>query len=161
VISLLASEPVTNAGAAIGNALGKAGIQLGPDLAEISAGIASRGDAERRAAFVRTVRSVMSPLGQRINATDRLYLAQDMPTLIVWGDRDPIIPCRHGHDAQRATPGSRLEIMQGCGHFPHLDDPDSFCDLLEDFLETTEPAVFDMERVRQRLREGAPRNPTP
>src|SRR2546421_695342 len=72
VISLLASEPLLDAGAAVGRALGKVGIQLGPDLAEVSAGIASLGDAERRAAFVRTVRSVMSPLGQRINATDRL-----------------------------------------------------------------------------------------
>jgi len=155
VISLLASEPLLNVGSAVGRALGTLGIQLGPDLAEISAGIASLGDAERRAAFVRTVRSVMSPLGQRINATDRLYLAEDVPTMIVWGDRDPLIPVEHAYAAQEAVPGSRLEIIEGAGHFPHLDDTDGFCDLFEDFMETTEPAVFDMDRTRKRLRDGA------
>jgi pimeloyl-ACP methyl ester carboxylesterase len=156
VISLLASEKLTSAGSAVGNALGKVGLQLGADLAEVSSGIASLGDAERRAAFVRTVRSVISPLGQRINATDRLYLAQDIPTLIVWGDRDPLIPVSHAYAAHEATPGSRLEIMEGCGHFPHLDDPDRFSDIFDDFMETSEPAVYDSERIRRRLREGAP-----
>jgi pimeloyl-ACP methyl ester carboxylesterase len=155
VISLLASETVTNAGTAFGNTLGRIGLQLGADLAEVSAGIASLGDAERRAAFVRTVRSVISPLGQRINATDRLYLAQDIPTLIVWGERDPLIPVAHAYAAHEATPGSRLEVMEGCGHFPHLDDPDGFSDIFDDFMETTEPGVYDVDRMRQRLREGA------
>src|SRR5947207_915710 len=109
VISLLASEPLLGAGAAVGRTLGRLGLQLGPDVAEVSAGIASLGDAERRAAFVRTVRSVMSPFGQRINATDRLYLARDVPTLIVWGERDPLIPVAHAHAARAAAPGSRLE----------------------------------------------------
>ena len=53
---------------------GGCGFKPGADLAEISRGIASLGDTERRAAFVRTVRSVVSPFGQRVTANDRLYL---------------------------------------------------------------------------------------
>ncbi len=126
----------------------------GADLAEISRGIASLGDTERRAAFVRTVRSVMSPLGQRVTANDRLYLAAETPTLIVWGDRDPIIPVEHGLEAHVLLDDSRLEIFEGAGHFPQLDDPLRFAELLTEFVATTEPAVHDTATVRARLAGG-------
>ena len=45
-----------------------------------------------------------TPAGQRVSATDRLYLAEDMPTLIVWGERDPMIPAAHGHAAHALIP---------------------------------------------------------
>ena len=58
------------------------------------------------------------PGGQRVSATDRLYLAAKLPTLIVWGERDPIIPADHGRAAHAAIPGSRLEIFDGAGPLP-------------------------------------------
>ena len=61
---------------------------------------------------MRTVRSVVSPFGQRVTANDRLYLAEHVPFLIVWGDRDPIIPVQHGYDAHAAVPASRLELFE-------------------------------------------------
>ena len=48
------------------------------------------------------------------------------PTLVVWGERDPIIPVAHGREAHAAMPGSRLEVFAGAGHFPYLDDPVRF-----------------------------------
>ncbi len=77
-----------------------------------------------------------------MSATDRLYLAAHLPTLIVWGERDPIIPAAHGEAAHAAIPGSRLEIFAGAGHFPHREQPVRFVSLVEDFLRSTEPAAM-------------------
>jgi pimeloyl-ACP methyl ester carboxylesterase len=155
VLPLLTARPLVDGVTAIAGLLGRVGLKPGADLAEISRGIASLGDAERRAAFVRTVRSVMSPHGQRVTANDRLYLAAETPTLIVWGDRDPIIPVEHGLDAHVLLDDSRLEIFEGAGHFPQLDDPLRFAELLREFVESTEPAAHDTATMRLRLVEHA------
>ena len=52
-----------------------------------------------RQAFVHTIRGLIDLGGQRVSAVDRLYLAAELPTLIVWGERDPLIPVRHAHEA--------------------------------------------------------------
>jgi len=93
-------------------------------------------------------------MGQRVNATDRLYLAADMPALIVWGRRDPVIPVSHAGIAERGMPGSRLEIFEGSGHFPQLDDPRRFARLLCDFIETTKPAQLTADSLRDRVLGG-------
>jgi pimeloyl-ACP methyl ester carboxylesterase len=93
-------------------------------------------------------------MGQRVDASDRLYLAQAIPFLIVWGERDPIIPVEHAYTAHRLVPGSRLEVFPEAGHFPHLDDPLRFLRLLIDFVERSEPAEVDTDRLGALLRNG-------
>jgi pimeloyl-ACP methyl ester carboxylesterase len=151
VLPLLTARPLIEAGTAVAGLIGRLGFKPGADLAEVSRGVASLGDTERRAAFVRTVRSVISPLGQRVTATDRLYLAADLPTLIVWGDRDPIIPVEHGRAAHALLPNSRLEIFEGAGHFPQLDDPLRFAELVTEFVADTDAAAHNAKKVRARL----------
>jgi pimeloyl-ACP methyl ester carboxylesterase len=155
VLPLLTARPLVDGVTAVAGALGRVGLKPGADLAEISRGIASLGDTERRAAFVRTVRSVMSPRGQRVTANDRLYLAAEIPTLIVWGERDQIIPAEHGRDAHALLPNSRLELIEGAGHFPQLDDPLGFAELVADFVAKTDPATYDAGMARARLVEHA------
>jgi pimeloyl-ACP methyl ester carboxylesterase len=75
-----------------------------------------------------------------------------MPVLIVWGDRDPIIPVRHGERAHKAIPGSRLEIFEGVGHLPQLEASGRFVAVLERFLAETEPAQFDAEEWRAQFK---------
>ena len=94
--------------------------------------------------------------GQRVSGNDRLYLAESLPTLLVWGERDPIIPAAHGIAAHEAMPGSRLELFAAGGHFPHLDDPVRFVELLRDFVLGSAPAALDPESLRERIRAGAP-----
>jgi hypothetical protein len=49
------------------------------------------------------------------------------------------------------VPSSRLELFEGAGHFPHLDEPQRFLDVLLDFIETTEPADVEPEEWRAML----------
>ena len=134
VLPLLTHARVLAAGEAVGRLIGLLRLQAGTDLAEVARGYASLGDAEARAAFIATMRAVLDPGGQRVSALDRLYLAEAMPSLIVWGGADPIIPVEHGRAAHEAMPGSRLEILDGVGHFPQLERPTAFARLLADFI---------------------------
>ena len=142
VLALLGRRWLRTTGGAVGATLGRLGLRAGEDLAGVAAGLASLGDADARGAFVHTARAAIDPGGQRVSATDRLYLAAHLPTLIVWGERDPIIPAAHGEAAHAAIPGSRLEIFAGAGHFPHREQPVRFVSLVEDFVRSTEPAAM-------------------
>ena len=139
------------AGAAVGRGLSRVGLRPTPDVAEVARGYASLTDPGRRAAFLATLRSVINVNGQRIDATDRLYLTGGLPVLIVWGERDPIIPVSHGERAHDAVAGSRLEIFDGVGHLPQLEAPARFVAVLERFLEQTAPARFDAREWRTRF----------
>jgi pimeloyl-ACP methyl ester carboxylesterase len=118
---------------------------------EIWRAYASLVNPDNRRAFARTLGGVVDLGGQSVTAMDRLYLSARMPTLIVWGDRDNIIPVSHAHAAHAAMPESRLEIMQGAGHFPHSEEPARFAEILIDFLNTTEPSSFTPSERRKML----------
>jgi pimeloyl-ACP methyl ester carboxylesterase len=149
VLPLIASRPVIDAGAVVSRALGRIGLQAGSDLGEIARGIASLNELGARRAFVHTARSVIDAGGQRVDARDRLYLAAAVPSLLVWGSTDPIIPAAHGRRAHELMPGSTLEVFEGAGHFPHLDDPQHFTRLLRTFVGSTEPADVQPQRARE------------
>jgi pimeloyl-ACP methyl ester carboxylesterase len=119
-----------------------------PRVAEMWQAYASLAEGENRQAFLRTLRSVVDASGQTVSARDRLYLAAAMPTLIVWGDNDPIIPVDHGREAHDAMPGSRLDIFEGVGHFPHVEVPDQFVAVLTDFIDSTKAAEPPADRER-------------
>jgi pimeloyl-ACP methyl ester carboxylesterase len=156
VLPLLCKPGVRNAAGALGGMLGRVGLRPNNDVMGVAEGFASLGEDDARRAFLHTVRAVMDIGGQRVNATDRLYLAAHLPTLIVVGERDPMIPAAHGRAAHALLPASRLEVMPGAGHFPFNDDPAAFVAILRAFLRDTEPAHFDEDRVRELLLEGAP-----
>jgi pimeloyl-ACP methyl ester carboxylesterase len=122
-----------------------------PNLAETWRAYASLTDPETRHAFVRTLRSVIDPGGQSVSATGRLYLAAAVPSLILWGERDRIIPVEHGRRAHELMPGSRLEIFEKAGHFLHAEEPERFAEVLGDFIAGTEPARRDAGAFREML----------
>jgi pimeloyl-ACP methyl ester carboxylesterase len=144
--------PGQRLGSAIGRGLAAIGLRAGADVAEVARAYASLEDPVRRAAFLDTLRAVVGTRGQRVDAGDRLYLAEAVPVLIVWGARDSIIPARHGEDAHRAIPDSRLEVFEDAGHLPQLEAPGRFIAVLERFLRETEPAEFDRDEWRARFR---------
>ncbi len=142
-------------GTALARGLAVVGLRPNADIAEVARGYASLADPDRRAAFLATLRSVIGIAGQRVRAGDRLYLAEGLPVLIIWGARDPIIPVHHGEHAHQAIPGSRLEIFDGVGHLPQIEEPKRFVAILERFVEQTEPAQFDARQWRTRLQTTA------
>jgi pimeloyl-ACP methyl ester carboxylesterase len=154
VLPLLASTRLLDAGRSLGRFLGRFGLHAGTDIAELARGHASLEDPGARAAFVHTLRTIVDPMGQRVSATDRLYLAENIPFLLVWGARDPIIPVEHGLAAHELVPSSRLELFEEAGHFPHLDEPQRFLDVLLEFIESTEPADVDADQWREMLKTG-------
>jgi pimeloyl-ACP methyl ester carboxylesterase len=155
VIPFLTARWIVSGGRAVGRGLDALGLRLGTDLAGMSEGFLSLSDREARQAFVATVRAVIDAGGQRVNASDRLYLAAEVPTLLVWGERDPMIPAAHGRAAHAAMPGSRLEIFERAGHFPFQDDPERFATVLAEFIAETDPAQMTDDRTRALLRAHA------
>ena len=60
-----------------------------------------------------------------------------VPTLIVWGQKDAIIPVRDANEFERLIPDSRKVVMRDTGHIPMAERPRAFNDLLMEFLEET------------------------
>jgi pimeloyl-ACP methyl ester carboxylesterase len=158
VLPVLAHPRALSAAASVARGLGRLGLRGGPDLTEIARGYESLSTAEARNAFIHTVRAVIDPTGQRINARDRLYLSSQMPALIIWGRRDRIIPVAHAYAANEGMPGSRLEVFDDAGHFPQLANPSRFTRVLEDFLNDTEPADLTTDAMRELVRKHDPKS---
>jgi pimeloyl-ACP methyl ester carboxylesterase len=158
----LASRPrLVDAIAAAGKHLRARGHSTGVYMQAIARALAPLREEGSRHAFLQTLRSVIDVQGQRVSARDRLYLLGEMPTLIVWGERDRTIPLEHGLEAERSIPNCRFETLPGAAHFPNLEDPDGLARILADFLATTAPAHIvdsewrDMIAQRSRLRRVA------
>ena len=155
VLPVIANTYVRDAGQAVARLLAWAPVRPRPSVLEAARSYASLADLPARSAFVHTLRSVVEPGGQRVDATDKLYLGEGRPTLLVWGALDTIIPVSHAYTAHAAIPGSRLEVFEQARHFPHQDEPERFTRALVDFLKTTEPVVGDRGLMRDRLARGA------
>jgi pimeloyl-ACP methyl ester carboxylesterase len=118
-----------------------------PRGAEVWSAYSSLSDSETRHAFLRTLRSVVDHRGQAVSALNRLHLTSALPTMIIWGDQDRIIPVDHGYAVHEARPGSRLEVLEGVGHFPHVERPSQVVDLIDDFINAPNQAT-DVPRIR-------------
>jgi pimeloyl-ACP methyl ester carboxylesterase len=163
VLPLLAGSWVRAAGARLGGLADRTGLRVPEGLRESLVGFGSLGDRSTRAAFVHTARSVLDPAGQRVDARDRLYLARDLPLLVVWGRKDAIIPVAHGERLAASVPGTTLEVFEQSGHFPHLTEPVRLADVLERWATSTPEVVLDAASLTERLRApvSAPDAPAP
>ncbi len=74
----------------------------------------------------------------------RRYGELAMPTLLLWGRSDRVIPVSIARRLDEAIPNTRLEILEACGHIPPEEIPDRSLALLESFLDDTES--IDRER---------------
>ncbi|MEO6204493.1 MAG: alpha/beta fold hydrolase [Mycobacteriales bacterium] len=151
VLPVITSSWVRKAGRQLGSLLGKARVPISPGLSECLVGFASLSDPATRSAFIHTARSVLDVTGQRVDARDRLYLAADLPLLVVWGAKDAIIPVHHGRDLAASIPGAELEVFDQSGHFPHLTEPGRLARLLAGFVARTAPVHLDPETLTERL----------
>ncbi len=140
-------------GRLLGDIVGSTG--LGRDIPNALRILADLPEPTASAAFTRTLRAVVDWRGQVVTMLDRCYLTESVPVQLVWGEQDVVIPVSHAHMAHAAMPGSRLEIFPRSGHFPFHDDPDRFIDIVEEFIDSTTPANYDQDALRELLRKGS------
>jgi pimeloyl-ACP methyl ester carboxylesterase len=157
VLPLVSSRWLRKRSEALGRQLRKLGLRMrtSPDMVEEWRGFSTLGDAESRRAFLATIRTVVGPGGQTVDAHEKIYLFDDLPVLLAWGARDRLIPVGHALVTRQAIPGSRLEVFEDAGHFPHLCDPERFARVLRRFIHSTSPRRYDPARWRAML-AGAP-----
>ncbi len=139
-------------GRALGNVVGST--RFGRDVPNVPRLLGGLRKPGAVAAFARTLRAVVDTRGQFVTMLDRSYLMQDLPVQIIWGGDDLIIPVSHARLAHEEIPGSRLEIFEKSGHMPHRDHPDRFVAIVEQFIDSTEPFVFDPDLLRAALQTG-------
>jgi len=135
VLPVIAPQWVLGAGNKIRSWLGSAGFH-NPRIDEMWDAYSSLSDRETRQAFLRTLRSVVDYRGQAVSALNRLYLTSALPTQLIWGADDTIIPVAHGYAAHDAIPGSRLDVLDGIGHFPHAEAPAKVAAIIDNFIST-------------------------
>lgn len=122
-----------------------------PDLDGLLSAFASFADSGARNAFVHTTRSALDWSGQRLTGTERLPLLADVPVLLIGGSRDPVIPIAHTVAAHPLLRASALHVFDEAGHFPHVERPDRFAELLTEFVAGTPAARSDRDSLRSRL----------
>ena len=142
-----------------GKLLRERGVGAGVYLQAVARALRPLQSAESRGAFLHTLRAVIDVHGQRVSATDRLYLLETLPTMIVWGERDNTIPLAHGRHAHEAIPHNRFETIARAAHFPHLEEPDALSALLRDFMRTTQPGVIEDDDWGAILARRSPPSP--
>ena len=140
-------------GRLLGTVVGSTG--LGRDIPNMLRILADLPEPTASSAFTRTLRAVVDWRGQVVTMLDRCYLTESVPVQLIWGEQDAVIPVSHAKMAHAAMPGSRLEIFPQSGHFPFHDDPDRFVELVEAFIGSTEPAIYDQDALRDLLRKGS------
>jgi pimeloyl-ACP methyl ester carboxylesterase len=142
-IWLVANRRVREAIERAGTRMRAAGRRKGVYLQAIGRAMRPLEERTARRAFLQTLRSVIDVRGQHVSAIDRLYLLGELPTLIVWGERDNTIPIEHGLAAHALIPQSRFVSLPKAAHFPNLEDPDGLADALIDWLDDTEPGLIE------------------
>jgi pimeloyl-ACP methyl ester carboxylesterase len=135
VLPVLASGFARRQGNALARGLRFVGVRGSTDVAEAWHGFEQLADDQSRRAFLATIRAVVGPDGQRVSATALLPMLH-LPVLLVWGDRDRMIPVAHAKAALEQLPNGRLVVFEGAGHFPHLDQPTRFAELMSGFAHS-------------------------
>ena len=127
---------------------------LGRDAEDLVRLVDALPDATSRSAFLRTLRAVVDWRGQVVTMLDRCYLTAGMPTLLLWGSDDMIVPVEHARLAHDAMPGSELEVFEGAGHFPFHTHPSEVLRALRDVPRRHRARALERRRV---ARAPAPR----
>jgi pimeloyl-ACP methyl ester carboxylesterase len=160
-IWLVANRRVRGALDRAGERMRARGSRKGVYLQAVARAMRPLGDAAARQAFLQTLRAVIDVRGQHVSAMDRLYLLGELPTLIVWGERDNTIPMKHGLAAHELIPNSRFVTLPKAAHFPNLEDPDGLADALVDWLDSTEPGLIEDSEWGQIVGARSPRRQRP
>ena len=96
-------------------------------------------------AFQRSLEAVINPFGQYMQTRQRIWEVDTLPPIaLFWGEKDPILPIKHGRSMVAESTGITLTTYMKCGHFPHLVASNVFAHDLKTFLQDPyrPPATF-------------------
>jgi 2-hydroxy-6-oxonona-2,4-dienedioate hydrolase len=79
-------------------------------------------------------RALFDTNGQRDVVLDQLPHVS-LPTLVIWGANDYVLPASQAHNAVRRLPNTRLALLTACGHLPHVEQPAQFVAALSSWLD--------------------------
>ncbi|WP_040320192.1 alpha/beta fold hydrolase [Aeromicrobium marinum] len=134
-------------------ALAGTGWSVTRDLGEVARIYDAMAEPGARNAIRRLTGNVLDWRGQFVTMTDRTYLAQLMPVLVVWGRQDQVIPVAHAaHAASHSL--SDVRVFDDSGHFPHKDHPAEFVAMVTAFVQDNPPAIYHRGKWRAMLRRG-------
>ncbi|MET4047576.1 MULTISPECIES: alpha/beta fold hydrolase [unclassified Rhodococcus (in: high G+C Gram-positive bacteria)] len=141
VLPVLASDWVRKNAESVMGQLHKWGLPVRPgaSMAETWRSFKSVSDRQTREAFLASTRAVVGPRGQTVSAKQHFEKFESIPSLLIWGGKDRMIPASHADNIRREVPNSRVEIFSDAGHFPQLDEPDLFFRVLDEFLTANSP----------------------
>jgi pimeloyl-ACP methyl ester carboxylesterase len=145
------SSPTQAAARMAQRMIDRAGVRLSTDMREGMRGFSTLHDPAARQAFVDTARASTGLRGQQVSAVNKLYLMAGVPLLTIWGEHDTLIPIRHAHAAAKLLPHMQLAVIAGAGHFPHVDDPAQFTELIRGFEQRTQASTLTLEELQLRL----------
>ena len=154
LMRLLTLPGIRHVGVAGLRARAGTGLHATRDLDEVADIYESFRDRSTLAAIRHVTRAVVDFKGQIVTMTDRAYLTEAVPMCVIWGEDDAVIPASHAQTAEALAPGARVELIPNAGHFPHKDHPQRFVKIVASFLRTTQPAVYDRDRLRLLLEAG-------
>lgn len=83
--------------------------------------------------------------GQKDREVKEAFAALAKPTLLVWGEKDRLVPSRVAEVLNKGLPDSRLVKIPGCGHCPQLDSPEEFVRILREFLASLDAIAVSKE----------------
>jgi len=85
-----------------------------------------------RYVFLHTARQLVP---DDINEISQQYVRIKQPALLIWGDKDRVIPLRYGHRLDKDLPNSRLEILSNVGHMTQEEAPEEVLSLIKNFMQ--------------------------
>jgi pimeloyl-ACP methyl ester carboxylesterase len=111
-------RPFVQAGTLLTHLLGRMGLHGNTDLEELGRAYALLAHREARSALVHTLRAVVDHQGQRVSALDRMHVTKRFPSLIIWGERDRVVPVSHGPAGASPDPAYLPGGLQARGSLP-------------------------------------------
>ena len=98
--------------------------------------IVSRLGNEARVRAARRTVSEIFHYSRRLESLHERLVQLKPPALVIWGKNDPVLPSKDAEIARRVLPAPRIEVLDRCGHFPHIEQSEAFCALALEFLNT-------------------------
>ncbi len=154
VLAALASRAARKVGVPLLNALHMSGLPMTADLDQLALVYDDLGTREARQAFRHVLRAIIDWRGQIVTMNDRAYLTEFIPTLLMWGRDDTVIPVKHAYAAEDLLPHADIKVFDNAGHFLHADQPEIFVQTLQHFLSDRPASRFDPRRWNRVMRQG-------